>query len=138
MTQKQKDYLVKRIDAICEKKLAELDTDCSLVSSTAFYQMNNLIKQLIEKGILPEPKLLLDAFYEAVEKGNYSVYILNAFNQKKVNSFIEKNKLAKEKIIANNSLLTSKIKNRASKIKDEILFGNSEEALRLIRDFENF
>ena len=137
MTQKQKDYLVKRVESLQTEKLAKLKF-YTLPTSKVPYSAKELLKTLTEKGEKPSYELFLKAVNEAVKTDSYSIYIIETFSDKIVDKLIEQNRKLNKENEKLKEATTKKINEEAVRLKDVILFGDSEEALELIRAFENF
>lgn len=134
MNEYQKKYLMKRVDEITVKKL-------SMIQSK--FDPTDLIKKLeLNTSALSITKQAMELKKEFIKNKNiptYDRYIkINAdkifINMNEVINEIENGRIAAQK---NENTIIIAISNYSSKIKDQIMLGDSKEAIKMLEEFEN-
>ena len=123
MNQQQNNYIKKRVEGICQEKMTEARIKCTSPSVTP---TNAERIDLIRSG---KVKMKPDSELRTV--GNYGLQISTVFDFSKyeVKGGIDQKKLDK---------LNKKIRAEANRITDGIMVGDSDEALTMLRNFQNF
>ena len=124
MNQLQRTYIKRRVEGILAEKIAE-----SRVKFTAKSKMltNQERIQMIRAG-----KVKMKSEKDLLSAGNYgSLYINTIYDFSK---FEVKGGLDQ----AAHSKHTKKLKAKANEICDTVMIGDAEEALKMIKEFENF
>ena len=118
MNQQQKNYTIKRLDTIATKKIVNSKSDCTTeglsLESSEKWMLGlagkvSRIKKYKPSGSYNHPDQIWN--FSHLEKDSF-------FDEKKYNSY------------------KKKINKKCQALKDEIMLGNADEALKAIKDFE--
>ena len=123
MNQAQRMYIKKRVEGILTEKMAE--------ARVKFTTPANMLTNQERIDLIRTGKAKMKPNHELMRLGNYGLNLTSVFDFSKYET---KGSTDQKALQAHKKKLTTK----AHEINDSVMLGDAEEALKMIRDFENF
>lgn len=141
MTIKEKKYLSERINGIYERKASKVKEKFNTeLKPDNFNNYSSYV--IIKKMIKLLPKVTKTKIYEVVNKafqeGDSNIRIIDFYDKEVVDKVLAENREYNKKLLEKEREVLAKLKSKKEEIEDQIFFGDSEEALALIKEFNDY